>query len=320
MERSPDIRLSLVIPFYRSEDFIKTCLDSVARQIPSNCEVVLVNDGSADRSVEIIEREFGSYISTGQFSIIRIENSGPGTARNVGVEAAQGEYVGFLDSDDVLLPGYFRCLMPSIEESAIDLIQFNCTRFHTLVEIDRAPTIRSHSSLGCFALEEVRNEIFGFGTWFPCNRVYRREILQSAPFVEGEFYEDFMTIPMIFLKDYSIELKAERLIGYRYNPSSTTSNHTRAHAETLLAFLIRLDSMPPSTPLSLLKIQVSRGLSYFKIELGLDDFPDSTVLGVVKNIRSTQETLRHLKYADRLFFQFPRVYSLVNWLRVKRAR
>ena len=125
----PSPLISLVIPVYKAERFLLDCLQSVTAEIRDECEVILVDDGSPDGSVSIIRENCGAYLDSGQFKLIRIENSGPGEARNVGVRAARGSYIGFLDSDDILLPGFFDDVLEAIRNQAADIIQFHCSRF-----------------------------------------------------------------------------------------------------------------------------------------------------------------------------------------------
>jgi len=98
--------LSIIIPNYNGISFLHTCLESVRAQISTDCEVIIVDDGSTDDSVKLIQKEFLEELESGKFKLIRTNNSGPGAARNIGIKAAQGDYIGFLDSDDFILPGY----------------------------------------------------------------------------------------------------------------------------------------------------------------------------------------------------------------------
>ena len=236
--------LSLIIPIYKSEKYICECLDSVVREMRENCEVVLVDDGSPDRSVELILEHYRPQIESKQFLLTQIANSGPGAARNVGVNVARGDFIGFLDSDDVLLSGYFDRILPVLESGTSDLIQFNLKRFSNPKSLDQMPVLESHKRIGHFRLTDVRNEIFGIGKWFPVTRVYKRELLTTRPFVEGVFYEDLLTIPFIFMDNYNITLLGDCLYGYRINNSGTTANHTKRHAETLLDFFVRICELP----------------------------------------------------------------------------
>ncbi len=99
--------LSIIIPVYNSEKYLKECLTSVSNQTLKDIEIICVNDGSKDNSLKILE-EFGAQDS--RFRIINQENQGQGYARNAGLEAAKGDYVGFIDSDDYISPDFYEKL------------------------------------------------------------------------------------------------------------------------------------------------------------------------------------------------------------------
>lgn len=91
--------ISIIVPVYNVEEYLNECLDSIKRQTYKNIEVILVNDGSTDGSKEICER----YCKNdSRFKLINQENQGLSETRNVGVRASIGEYIFFVDSDDVV--------------------------------------------------------------------------------------------------------------------------------------------------------------------------------------------------------------------------
>lgn len=103
--------LSLIIPVYKVEAYIEACLCSVLQQLPDWAEVIIVDDGSPDGSMSIAEEVLCRYPQhKRRVSILRQDNQGLSEARNSGIALAEGRYVGFLDSDDVLLEGYFSIL------------------------------------------------------------------------------------------------------------------------------------------------------------------------------------------------------------------
>ena len=93
-------RLSIIIPVYNVEAYLEECLDSVLRQKSESCQIILVDDGSTDSSGNICDR----YKALPGFTVIHKENGGSSSARNIGLRAANGEYIAFLDSDDRLAP------------------------------------------------------------------------------------------------------------------------------------------------------------------------------------------------------------------------
>jgi len=94
-------KISIIVPFYNVEPYIRKCLDSLVNQTMKEIEVILINDGSTDRSAEIAQQYVDQYA---HFAIYHKDNGGPGEARNYGMRFMSGEYVIFLDSDDMLPP------------------------------------------------------------------------------------------------------------------------------------------------------------------------------------------------------------------------
>ena len=95
--------ISVIIPVYNVENYLEECLNSVQHQTYTNIEVILVNDGSTDKSKLICER----YCQEdSRFHLISQTNQGQSVARNTGVVASTGEFIAFVDSDDIILPNY----------------------------------------------------------------------------------------------------------------------------------------------------------------------------------------------------------------------
>jgi CDP-glycerol glycerophosphotransferase len=118
-------RISVVVPIYNVEEYLPACLDSVARQTVDDFEVVMVNDGSTDRSAEIA----GQYGRRDpRFRLVQQENAGLSAARNTGIDAATGEFIAFLDSDDVLPPNAYELLLGALDETGSDFATGNVHR------------------------------------------------------------------------------------------------------------------------------------------------------------------------------------------------
>ena len=91
--------ISIIVPVYNAEKYLSRCIDSILRQTFADFELILVNDGSSDKSKEICEK----YLeSDPRIKLINQENSGVSAARNTGLDNASGEYIGFVDSDDFI--------------------------------------------------------------------------------------------------------------------------------------------------------------------------------------------------------------------------
>ena len=124
-------RVSVVVPVYNVEEFLETCLDSLAAQTFEDFEAILVDDGSTDRSGEIVQR----YADRDpRFRVDTQANGGLSKARNTGADEAKGEFLVFLDSDDALPPNAYELLVGALDQTGSDFATGNVyrlTRFAT---------------------------------------------------------------------------------------------------------------------------------------------------------------------------------------------
>lgn len=114
-----DIKVSIIIPVYGVEKYISQCLESVINQSYENIEIIVVNDGTKDNSMKIVEE----YLLDERIKIINKENGGLASARNRGIEEATGEYIYFLDSDDWIEVNTIEVLVE--ESNNLDIIYSN---------------------------------------------------------------------------------------------------------------------------------------------------------------------------------------------------
>jgi CDP-glycerol glycerophosphotransferase len=190
-------RLSVVIPVYNVEEFLEPCLDSVLAQTYTDYEVVMVDDGSTDRSAEIAQR----YVTLDdRFRLVSQENGGLSKARNTGTEHATGELLVFLDSDDMLTPNAYELLVGALDRTGSDFATGNVYR------LTRYATVQSPFLRHAFAETRLKTHVTKYRplladrpAW---NKVWRRTFWDKHGFrfPEGRTYEDTpVTIPAHFL-------------------------------------------------------------------------------------------------------------------------
>ena len=109
------IKISVIIPIYNVEKYIRECIESILNQTFRNIEVIAVNDGSKDNSIKIVEE----YLSDRRLKIINKENGGAPSARNIGMKTARGKYVYFIDSDDFIEKDVLEILYKNSESEKI---------------------------------------------------------------------------------------------------------------------------------------------------------------------------------------------------------
>ena len=219
-------KLSVIIPVYNVEDYIAKCLDSVlelgqrrqAAGVAPGYEVIIVNDGSQDRSAEIAEGYMQNC--SGFVRLISIENSGQGQARNVGIEAAKGEFLYFIDSDDYLISGAMEEIL-SLTEQDLDICIFDSIAVNTEGrELKYMAGCRRQEKLSLEEYPELLLE--GPDVW---NKVFRRSLFtdNSIRFTPRVWFEDLRTIPKLYAFTDRILYIPRALHRYVQRPGSVTN-------------------------------------------------------------------------------------------------
>lgn len=186
------MKLSVVVPVYNVEAYLPACLDSLLEQGMSELEyeIICVDDGSTDRSGEIVEEYARQYR---QIAVIHRENGGPSTARNIGIRAASGEYLYFIDSDDVLERNALGPLYHLASEHGLDQLLFDYQRFQDGEEVPSSGQSVHPDQLLLFRdpLEMRRHK--AVPAWqIAWNYLVRRRVLEEyeLAFPEGALFED----------------------------------------------------------------------------------------------------------------------------------
>lgn len=222
-------KLSLIIPIYKVENYIIECLESVCCQLVEGVEVILVNDGTPDNSMimarKYISEKYDHLVN--QFVFIDQENQGLSGARNTGIKLAKGEYLMFLDSDDLIENEFFLKIFNVLKDIDIDIVQYKAYRFRDdqnqkINFMVDSPFVQQGKLLD----EDVLKFIFNTSNWFAWLRVYKRDLFNDILFPLGRLYEDAYTVPFIILKAKKICFINECLIGYRYNDQGITAKIT----------------------------------------------------------------------------------------------
>lgn len=177
------VKVSVIIPAYNSEQFIRICIESVVANTLDNMEIIVVDDGSTDRTADIC-REYAEKFDN--VSVIHQKNGGQNNARLAGVCAAQGDYIGFVDSDDWVEPTMYSFLWQEAVQSAADIVCCGC-----IYEKGNYKEIRYNLlSEGVYEekqiLEEVLPYVLAFGSDYGqarliephlCDKLFRRNLI-----------------------------------------------------------------------------------------------------------------------------------------------
>ena len=203
--------ITVVIPVYNVESYIKECLDSISSQRYQNLEILAVNDGSTDNSRKCLEE---AAVKDSRIQLLDKENGGLSDARNYGIEHAKGEYICFVDGDDTISPDYVQHLYEAIQAEAADIAACD---MEYVYEDGR----REYSSGGDFHCESVisRPSLIRINN-SACNKLYRTLSFEAINYPKGKLYEDLATVPIQIYRSTNVVKVDEPLYYYRQRSGS----------------------------------------------------------------------------------------------------
>ena len=221
------VKTTVVIPVYNTEEYLPACLDSVLAQTQREIEVILVDDGSTDGSLEI-ERSYADRDP--RVRVIEQPNLRQGTARNRGLAEAQGEYVYFMDSDDLIVPELFETCYRTCKEGNLDFVTFDSAGFRDDPNIERPELFEEMQDRSRVVTTEILDGPTFWGRYFVkamtpflCWLEYfDRSFLNDNDlrFVEGIYFEDNDWIARVFLSAKRMRYIPMKLHRYRDRPGS----------------------------------------------------------------------------------------------------
>ena len=181
-------RLSIIVPIYNVEKYIRGSIDSILKQTFTDFEVILVDDGSPDQCGKICD-EYAA--SDSRVKVIHKPNGGLSDARNKGIEVAQGEIIGFVDGDDTISPDMYRTMIRYMDVHQLDVV---CADTY-VVKNGRESFRPRYKEDRVFSRMEAVNEILD-GTLDNAapNKIFRRKTIGAVRFPVGRIYEDVATV------------------------------------------------------------------------------------------------------------------------------
>ncbi len=248
-EKQPDV--SVILPVYNVEKYIRRCLDSLVNQ-DCNCsyEIIIINDGTKDNSMEIIS-EFESKYDC--ISVFSQENSGLSAARNRGIAEAKGKYIALVDSDDFVEPQYISAMYELAEKYDADIVQ---CRYRNYFEKSRSSMniLLSHRN-GVADGEKALGNLIADVTVrsYAWNKLYKRSIFidNDIKYPDRRLFEDMMTTPKLFSHAKKVAFTREVLYNYCHRSDSITGCAGRKMVEGYRDALISLSEFIDSNGLYL---------------------------------------------------------------------
>lgn len=238
--------ISVIVPVYNVENYMRQCVDSLLNQTLTNIEIILVDDGATDTSPKICDEYARRYP---RVKVIHKLNGGLGSARNVGMKEARGKYIGFVDSDDYVSVKMYETLLDLAEANKADCAYCGFTRFwNDTVDVTKQAekTVNVYSGkeimdsylldrIGCVPTEKY-DCTYGASVW---GALFKNETIQRSN-VEFVSEREFIAEDMIFDIDFipcckKIAHTTEILYFYRFNPNSLTTRYVADRFEKNVA-------------------------------------------------------------------------------------
>ena len=225
-------KISIIVPVYNTERYLEMCVDSIRSQTLREIEIILVDDGSTDSSASICR---GFQAKDDRIKFFSIPSSGPAVARNVGLENATGEYIGFVDSDDWIDQNMFERLYQTSRETKADIVGCNFVREYLGRRTREDVTWKT----GFYTRKDIEDKIFPeliasealrwIGPFNLVTKIFRRQLIEEKRI---RFNEELLSgEDWVFSKTCMLYSRSLYLMGnaywyhYRYNMSSITNTY-----------------------------------------------------------------------------------------------
>lgn len=237
------VKVSVIIPVFNVENYLEECLDSIINQVLDDLEIICVNDGSTDNSLNILNNY---QIKDSRIKIINQENNGAASARNKGIAEAKGEYVYLMDSDDILELSALDELYQLAEDKNLDLVIFKLINFKD--GTDERYTSPYYEMT--FLKKLVGQKIFNYrdiGENFfniavsPPGKFFKNDLIHDIKFPEGYIFEDNVFFTEVMLNANSVYFLDQHLYNRRVRSDSITGSTDIKQADIIPIFNLMID-------------------------------------------------------------------------------
>jgi len=229
--------VSIIVPVYNVEKYLNDCLQSIVEQSYSNLEIIVVDDGSPDNSIEIA-RDFAKKDS--RIKVHQKENGGLSSARNFGIDQSIGEFLYFIDSDDLISTTNIEQLVKHCVENKAKMVMSMMT--HELEKVQSITNSVAKVIHGDFLTLLIESNKPEFVSVAACNKLFHVSIFEKFRFPEGMIYEDAASY--LYIVEQLDKIVLCDLYGYYYRPnesSITTQNISRKNFDILKACQMRVE-------------------------------------------------------------------------------
>lgn len=273
--------ISVIVPIYKVEKYLSKCIESIIAQEYSNIEIILVDDGSPDNCGKICD---DYAIKDNRVKVIHKENGGLSSARNAGIDIAQGEYIGFVDSDDTIEPYMYEKLYNAIYHDKTKLAVCAVNYIYENGEILRKKSVGKDMTFDFYhaMIEMNSHRIFDMGAW---SKLYHRDLFKDLRFPIGKLSEDYYIMFRIFDRAQTISYVDTACYNYLQRENSITRsvkiNHDHEYAAKE-----QMDYLDKKHP----ELKTVGNVAYASSALTVYDFY------LKNNVLCSEEKINHFKH------------------------
>lgn len=239
-------KISIIIPIYNVEKYLPACIESIINQSYQNLEIILVNDGSTDACPQICDYY---AVKDNRIKVLHKQNGGSSEARNKGIRLVTGDFVGFVDSDDLISIDFYTTLLNLLVENDADIVECGFHEFKNFEDLD---DIKIHENL----LSEIydtetamKASMEGSLSIVIWNKLYKKELLQDISFPIGKYIDDVFWTYKVFGKSKKTVKIQDKLYFYRQQSGSIMrSEFSLRRLDALLGLEEKIDYMKENFP------------------------------------------------------------------------
>lgn len=324
MEEKNNIEISIVVPVYNVEKYLKKCIESILEQTFKNFELILVDDGSLDNSSNICDyyKQYDSRVK-----VIHKKNGGLSSARNIGIEMSKGKYITFVDSDDYIDKYYCEHMMMIDQYIDVDIIICDYKRFNE-EDTYKSDQYRGYNEINFEVMDgkSVCKELYlDKSTKFTiaCGKLYKKELFSRYRYPENRIHEDeFITYKLLYYSKKIINLN-ECLYYYRVNPNSITlQKFTIKKYDAIDAMVERIDFFKKNNEEELVDLSQKRKsiliCEYYiraRKEKVTHMIPKRYKSSLIKSIRVLKKQLDRNDFEWFMYQYYPRITVIYIYLK-----
>ena len=283
--------VSIIVPVYNVREYLSRCLDSLTSQTLRDIEIIAIDDGSTDGSSSILDSYAGKDTRIKAF---HVENGGVSKARNIGIDNAEGEYVGFVDSDDYVEPRMFERLVDVAYETEAECVQCSFDIVDGSAE-ETIPQLKQNyytiegngEIVKSFFNERIENSV--------CNKLFKRSDIGQDRFpLDLQFAEDFYFNAMFVLKCRKMALIDDVL--YHYYSRESSASHDIISDKHLKGFQVYDIAKLNNTEEDVLRViaekELSESLRFLDSSIGHEEVSDKGLAGLIRRIKTGRRWIK----------------------------